>query len=76
MAVHPLGESARDHAYAHDRRGFAGDCVRATLQHFVNGLCAGAPFETEGRDYLKTLAVQEAVYASAASGAPATVTSL
>jgi len=76
MAVHPLGESARDHAYAHDRRGFAGDCVHATLQHFVNGLCAGAPFETEGRDYLKTLAVQEAVYASAASGAPATVTSL
>lgn len=73
MAVHPLGEGARDHAYTHDRHGFAGDCVRATLQHFVNGLCAGAPFETEGRDYLKTLAVQEAVYASAASGAPAPV---
>jgi predicted dehydrogenase len=76
MAVHPLGEVARDHAYPHDRRGFAGDCVRATLQHFVNGLRAGAPFETGGREYLKTLAVQEAVYASAAAGDPATVTSL
>jgi hypothetical protein len=38
-----------------------------------NGLRAGAPFETDGREYLKTLAVQEAVYASAASGAPVTV---
>ena len=73
MTVHPLGEGARDHAYPHDRRGFAGDCVQATLQHFVDGLHSGGPFETGGRDYLKTLAVQEAVYASAASGTPATV---
>ncbi len=71
MSVHRLGEGPREHAYAHDRRGFAGDCVHATLQHFVDGLRAGTPFETDGRDYLKTLAVQEAVYASAASGAPA-----
>lgn len=75
MSVHRLGEGPRDHAYPHDRRGFAGDCVHATLQHFVDGLRAGTPFETDGRDYLKTLAVQEAVYASAASGAPASVTS-
>lgn len=75
MSVHRLGERARDHAYAHDRRGFAGDCVHATLQHFVDGLRTGGPFETGGREYLKTLAVQEAVYASAASGAPAIVAS-
>ena len=75
MSVHPLGEGPRDHAYPHERRGFAGDCVHATLQHFVDGLRSGTPFETDGRDYLKTLAVQEAVYASAASGAPALVTS-
>ena len=76
MSVHRLGEGPREHAYAHDRRGFAGDCVHATLQHFVNGLRAGTPFETDGREYLKTLAVQEAVYASAASGAPADVTTV
>ena len=76
MSVHRLGEGASDHPYAHERRGFAGDCVQATLQHFVDGLRTGHPFETDGRDYLKTLAVQEAVYASAASGAPVTVTSL
>jgi predicted dehydrogenase len=50
--------------------------VQATLQHFVDGIRAGAPFETDGRDYLKTLAVQEAVYASAATGAPARVAPL
>jgi predicted dehydrogenase len=76
MSVHRLGEGACDHPYAHERRGFAGDCVHATLQHFADGLRTGHPFETDGRDYLKTLAVQEAVYASAASGAPVTVTSL
>ena len=73
MSVHRLGEGAREHEYPHDRRGFAGDCVRATLQHFVDALRTGTPFETDGREYLKTLAVQEAVYASAASGVPAIV---
>jgi predicted dehydrogenase len=73
MSVHRLGAGASDHPYPHDRLGFAGDCVRATLQHFVDGLRTGSPFETDGRDYLKTLAVQEAVYASAASGAPVIV---
>ena len=73
MSVHRLGERAGEHAYPHERRGFAGDCVHATLQHFVDGLRSGTPFETDGRDYLKTLAVQEAVYRSAASGMPADV---
>lgn len=76
MSVHPLGRRPRDHAYHHERRGFAGDCVHATLQHFVDGLRAAAPFETDGREYLKTLAVQEAVYESAATGTPALVASV
>ena len=50
MSVHRLGEGPREHAYAHDRRGFAGDCVHATLQHFVDALRAGTPFETDGRE--------------------------
>lgn len=73
MSVHRLGEGACDHPYAYERRGFAGDCVHATLRHFVDGLRTGHPFETDGRDYLKTLAVQEAIYESAASGEPARV---
>jgi predicted dehydrogenase len=73
MSLHPLGSSACAHPYPHERRGFAGDCVRATLQHFVDGLRTSTPFETGGRDYLKTLAVQEAIYASASSGEPVLV---
>jgi len=76
MSLHLLGERPCDHAYAHERRGFAGDCVRATLQHFVDCVRAATPFETDGREYLKTLAVQEAVYASAAAGEPARVASV
>lgn len=73
MWVHPLGAGASAHEYIHERRGFAGDCVRATLQHFVDGLLAGTAFETDGRCYLQTLAVQEAIYQSAASGVPVVV---
>ena len=73
MSIHPLGSGARDHEYTHERRGFAGDCVHATLQHFVDGLRAGQAFETDGRCYLRTLAVQEAIYASAASGMPVVI---
>jgi predicted dehydrogenase len=73
MWVHPLGAGASAHEYIHERRGFAGDCVRATLQHFVDSLLAGTAFETDGRCYLQTLAVQEAIYQSAASGVPVVV---
>jgi len=73
MTVHPLGAAPAPHHYAHERRGFAGDCVLATLAHFVHGLTTGEAFETGGREYLKTLAVQEAIYASAASGQPTAV---
>jgi predicted dehydrogenase len=70
LFVKPLGEPEREYAYAHARRGFAGDCCHAALSHFVERLRDGRPFETDGRAYLGTLAVQEAVYASAAAGVP------
>jgi predicted dehydrogenase len=68
LLLHPLGEQPREHAYVHEHRGFAGDCCFRAIQHFVDRLHDGAPFETCGRDYLRTLAVQEAVYESAAAG--------
>ena len=74
LLLHPLGEAARDHRYAHERRGFAGDSCYAAIRHFVDRLIDGQPFETDGRVYLNTLAVQEAVYASAASNRPVEVT--
>lgn len=68
LSLQPLGEPERDHPYERSRRGFAGDCVLATQRHFVDALRGGAPFETEGRRYLRSIAVQEAAYRSAASG--------
>jgi D-apiose dehydrogenase len=66
MRLKPLGEPGRDVEYARDRKGFAGDCVYRLQRHFVDCMRSGAPFESNGRDYLKTIAVVEAVYESAA----------
>ena len=63
-----LGAAETRHPYVPSRKGFAGDSVAATFAHFVARLADGAPFETDGKDYLRTLAVQDAVYASARSG--------
>jgi predicted dehydrogenase len=73
LLVDPLGQPPRPHAYTFEKRGFAGDCVHRTLRHFIERLTDAQPFTTDGRDYLRTLTVQEAIYASAASGAPAKV---
>ena len=71
----PLGEREREIEYNHERHGFAGDCVYATQKHFIDRLRDGAPFETSGDDYLKTLDVQEAVYRAAETGIPQEVES-
>lgn len=70
LTVQTLGDAERDHEYAHRDDGFAGDCVLATQRHFVDALRTGSPFETGGRDYLRTLAVVDAIYESAATGQP------
>ena len=46
-------------------RGYRGDSVRATQQHFVECLRSGAAFESDAAEYLKTVAVVEAGYRSA-----------
>jgi predicted dehydrogenase/kynurenine formamidase len=68
LTIQPLGQPEREHPYPHDRIGFAGDCVRATQRHFIDSLASGAPFETSGREYLRTLAAVEAAYRSAETG--------
>lgn len=65
LTVQKLGDIERDHEYKHERVGFAGDCVYATQEHFVQQLKAGGIFETGAESYIKTLAVQEAIYRSA-----------
>jgi predicted dehydrogenase len=44
--------------------GYRGDSVRATQRHFIDGLRFGAPFESGGREYLKTFRAVEAAYES------------
>jgi predicted dehydrogenase len=70
ITVQRLGEEETEHEYSHRRHAFAGDCVYTTQRHFVDCLLSGEPFETDGPDYLRTLAVQEAVYQSAETGQP------
>lgn len=62
-----LGEPPQPVDYTHERRGFAGDCVYAFQRHVTDSLLGGAPFETTGEDYLKTVRLVEACYASHAS---------
>lgn len=49
------------------QEGYKGDSVRATQLHFLECLRTGRPFETAGREYLKTFAVVEAAYKSIAA---------
>ncbi len=66
MRLKPLGEPGRDVEYQRDRRGFAAQ-LRLPPPAPLRGLHAsGAPFESTGQDYLKTIEVVEAAYESAA----------
>jgi predicted dehydrogenase len=68
ITLQKMGGAEISHAYDHGVTGFASDSVHAALSHFVARLRDGGAFETEGHDYLRTLAVQEAVYRSAQTG--------
>ncbi len=73
LAVQKLGGPEEALSYRHEPRGFCADCCYFTQRHFVEHLLDGLPFETEGREYLKTLVVQEAVYRSAETRMPVVV---
>jgi len=68
ITLQRLSETEKELNYHHEARGFAGDCVYATQRHFLQAFQAGLPFETDGPDYLKNLAVLEAAYTGAAAG--------
>ena len=68
LRVKPLGQPGFDIDYPHRDVNFAGDCVYALQRHFVDAMRSGGTFESEGEDYLKTLAAVEAIYESARIG--------
>lgn len=64
ITIQRLGKKEEVHSYYHNKQNFAGDCVFATQQYFISSLINNLPFETSGLDYLRNIAVQEAVYES------------
>jgi len=65
-----LGKKEIKIDYSHQRINFGADCVYFTQQHFIHSLRHNLPFETYGRDYLKNLQIQEAIYRSDRLGQP------
>lgn len=64
----PLGQATYRHDYPWEDRGFAGDSVYRLQRHFVAQFRSGGEFESSGQDYLNTVKVVEACYASATTG--------
>lgn len=53
IAVKPLHGPAYEHTYDIPAAGYRGGSVAGALQHFARCLADGAPFETEGEEYLR-----------------------
>ncbi|MBN1480684.1 Gfo/Idh/MocA family oxidoreductase [candidate division KSB1 bacterium] len=70
LTIQLLGKEEKEHTYKHQNINFSGDCVYTTQRHFIDCLLSGEKFETNGPEYLKSLAVQEAVYLSAEKEMP------
>lgn len=64
LFLKPLGGLEREHLYNWENRGFGGDCVFRQMQHAVDHLLRGAALMNSGRDYLRNLAIEEAIYQS------------
>jgi predicted dehydrogenase len=73
LTLQRLGEKEIEIPYSRADVNFCGDGVYFAQRHFIDRLLDGQPFETSGEEYLKTLAVQEAVYQSAETRSPVEV---
>lgn len=58
------GGSENEHVFEWEHRGYAGDSVHRLQTHVVRHLREGTPVENTGRDYLRSVRVEEAVYRS------------
>ena len=63
ITIQKLGKKEVYHSYTFQNIDFAGDCVYATQQHFIQKLVRGeTDFETNLPSYIKNLEVQERIY--------------
>ena len=58
------GEQENEHEYAWESCGFAGDCVFSCQSHVVSHLLNGTQLQISGREYLRNLELEEAIYES------------
>ncbi len=68
LFVRPRGGEEREHVYGWEDRGYGGDCVYGQTRHIVEHVLNGTPLVNSGRDYLRNLTIEEAVYRSAEEG--------
>jgi predicted dehydrogenase len=73
LFVRPRRGEEHEHIYTWHDRGYGGDCVYGQSRHVVDHVLNGVPLMNSGRDYLRNLEIQEAVYRSAAEGRYLTV---
>jgi predicted dehydrogenase len=62
------GKDEVPHPFEAPEEGYRGDSIRAAQQHYVSCLQKGTRCESEGAEYLKTVAAVEACYQSVVSG--------
>jgi D-apiose dehydrogenase len=68
ILVRKFGGDEAEHPYRWENRGYGGDAVHALQAHVLEHLRNGAPVENTGREYLRNLYVEEAVYRSHEEG--------
>ncbi|MGE0129433.1 MAG: Gfo/Idh/MocA family protein [Blastocatellales bacterium] len=66
--IDEYGETEKPHDYEVPTEGYRADSVHATQRHFISCLRTGERCESEGEDYLKTVAAVFACYESAETG--------
>lgn len=64
----PHNQEEFQYHYEWQNRGFAGDCVYRTQQHFLQHFKNAEPLQNNARDYLRNIEIEEAIYQSADSG--------
>jgi predicted dehydrogenase len=68
LFVRPHGDSEQEHTYHWDNRGFAGDSVFACQSHLVQCFLNNLPTPISGREYLRNLQIEDAIYESDRTG--------
>lgn len=69
VTLRRFGDSARSTLRGPDTwNGFGGDCVYALQAHVVAAIRGRGPLENAARDYLRVIAIKDAIYASADQG--------